>query len=475
MSDNAFAKLVAAGQPSGEVVAVNDYVLQVRGLSRGVSVGAVVMFETGGLGLIQVIDEQLATVLQLDNTKMTNGVLVVLFATDMVISASMAMKGRTVDPLGRPLDGIGFFEHTEQQPLFAKAPALIERAPLKDQLVSGVTVVDMLFPIVMGQRITVMGDSKSGKTSFAVQLAIYQAQLGRTIIYCLIGKRKDDIGQIMKKIDAAGVRQSFIIVVADVFEALPISHLAPFATAAIAEYLWHQGEDVVVIYDDLSAHAKAYRELSLLLDANPGRESYPSDMFHLHSALLERAGKLASNDRTMTVIPLLMAPNNDITGYLPTNMISITDGQIVFDLEEAHKGRQPAVSTGLSVSRIGGITQDATFKSMTVEVSRALSRYKEAKEYAQFGSEVSAETKSDLNIGALLSAALQQTPDEHFTLAEQYITLKVILLSRTSNMILSIEAVRKLVATAAPSTRTTKDFDTAATKIINQLAVQGVA
>jgi len=460
-----FAELVAAGQPTGEVVAVNGFVLQVRGLSR-VSVSSVIMFETGGLGLIHGIDEQIATVLQLDTTRITTGVLAVLYAQDLMISVGPALKGQIVDPLGRPREATGLIETTASQPLFAQAPALIERAPLKEQLVSGVVVVDMLFPIVLGQRITIIGDSKAGKTSFALQMAIYQARLGRTVIYCLIGKRKDDVGRINQKIEAAAVRQNFIIVMADIFDALPVSYLAPFAAAAIGEYFWHQqNEDVVVIYDDLSAHAKTYRELSLLMNANPGRESYPSDMFHLHSSLLERAGKLESNGKTMSVIPLLISPNNDITGYLPTNMISITDGQIVFDLEEAHKGRQPAVNTGLSVSRVGGITQHATFKNVAVEISRSLVRYNEAKEYAQFGSEVSAQTQVDLRVGEQLLAALQQTADQHFTLNEQYIVLKAILSLREHSTAIHIDELRKISAQAAVGVTSIQQLDATATKV----------
>jgi len=473
MSDTKFTQLIAAGQPSGEIVAVNDYVLQVRGLSK-VSVGSVIMFETGGLGLVHIINEQIATVLQLDNSKLTPGILVVLFAIDMVIPAGVGLKGQIVDPLGRPRGAAGLVQTNESQPLFARAPALIERTQLKDQLVSGVVVVDMLIPIVMGQRITVIGDSKSGKTTFAVQLAIYQAHLGRTVVYCLIGKRKDDIAHIVGKIEKAGVRQNFIIVTADIFEALPITYLAPFAAAAIGEYFWHKGEDVVVIYDDLSSHAKSYRELSLLLNANPGRESYPSDMFHIHSALLERAGKLLSNDKTMTVIPLLISPNNDITGFLPTNMISITDGQIVFDLDEAHRGHQPAVNIGLSVSRVGGITQNAVFKKMTHEVSRSLVRYTQAKEYAQFGSEVSAEAQIDLRVGAQLTAALQQTPEDHFTLAEQYITLKVILSLRQNSTSIQIPNLRKLAVQASIGATSVQDLDIAANKVINRIYAREV-
>jgi F-type H+-transporting ATPase subunit alpha len=417
-----FATLVAAKQPTGEVVAVKRFAVQVRGL-EGVTVGGQVVFEHGETGVVREVQDDSALVLSISSELIDIGSLVVVKSEDLTVPVSKRMLGRIVNPLMQPIDNKAALLVRERRSIFSPAPAFSERAILNEQLETGVTIVDTLFPIVLGQRIAIMGDAKSGKTTFTTQLAINQARQGRAVVLVLIAKRDTDIDELIKRLDEAGVRSKIALVVAHVFDSVMMQYIAPYAGCALAEHLWQSGQDTVIIYDDFSSHAKVWREISLVLGSNPGRESFPGDMFYTHSSLLERAGKLASNGTSLTALPLAVTPNDDITGYLSTSLISMTDGQIVFDVETMYKGTRPAVNVGLSVSRVGGRAQEAAHKDLAAKVSQVLARARQAGQFSHFGTELSRDMRTDLAVSGLLYNLFNQMPDELYSLREQQIML----------------------------------------------------
>ncbi len=419
---NEFTQLTAAGRPTGEAVAVRRFVVDVRGL-EGVPAGGQVVFENGETGLVREIHDDTARILTLTGEGVEIGMLAVAQADVLTVPASSKLLGRIVNPLGRPLDGKPLPSGQRQRAMFAPAPAFADRAILNEQLETGVTIVDTLFPIVLGQRIAIMGDAKSGKTTFTTQVAIHQAQAGRKVVLVLIAKRRTDVETLIARLDAAGVRDNIVLVIADVFDSAMLQYLAPYAGCAIAEELWQGGEDTVIIYDDFSSHAKIWREISLILGANPGRESFPGDMFYTHSSLLERAGKLKSNGKSLTALPIAVTPNDDITGYLSTSLISMTDGQIVFDVTTMYQGTRPAVNVGLSVSRVGGRAQTADHKELAGRVSQVLARARQAGQFSHFGTELSSDMRNDLALSTVLYQLFNQTPEELYSVREQQILL----------------------------------------------------
>lgn len=453
-----FAKLVEAEKPTGEVVSVQDLLVIIRGL-EGASVSGVVLFENGGRGLIRAIRDTMVEVLTFTNEVAILGTLAVLENEVLELGVGEALIGRVVNALGEPLDGKGAIATTAKAEVFATAPAIIEREALSDQLVSGVAIVDGLFPIVLGQRIAILGDSKSGKSTFLRQLAHSQAKAGQVTIYVLIAKRQVDVDVLISELNANGIIKQTIVVVASSFDSLSQSYLAPYAACAMGEHLWKAGKNVVVIYDDLSNHAKVYRELSLLAGVSPGRESYPGDMFYTHSSLLERAGRLRDGGGTFSAIPVISTPNDDITTYLSTSIMSITDGQIVFDLQSLRKGIRPAVNVGLSVSRIGGLVQDLAWKEVTGQLFRKLSDYRQAAEFAQFGSELAPAARVDLELGRQIYEIFKQTPQELYDINTQFLMLATVLAGGGRN---SLNIILLKQEAAQRSSELTPDGDPAA-------------
>ena len=362
------------------------------------------------------------------------------------------MGGRLVNSLGQPIDGKGALRTRATGARFANAPGITEREYLADQLVTGVSIVDTLFPFVRGQRMAVLGDGKSGKSAFLAQLTRANAGSDLTFVHVLISKRKADVDKLLTELDESGAIKNSIVVVADVFDSLAQSFIAPYVGCAMAEYFWQKGKDSVVIYDDLSNHAKVHREISLLSRVSPGRDSYPGDMFYAHSSLLERAGKLARNSATLTALPVMLTPEEDITAFLPTNIMSITDGQIIFDLESFRKGIRPAVNAGLSVSRVGGRGQNDRQKQLSKDLFKALARYRRAEQFSHYTSDLALEAQQDVSLGEAIYAAYRQLPREVYSMPQQIALLEAVVAGSE----LSMDDLKK----GLEKVKTEKDADT---------------
>jgi F-type H+-transporting ATPase subunit alpha len=455
--DQTFQKLVEADNLTGEVVASNSFIIEVKGL-EGVRLGSQVLFEDGQRGLVREAYGDRVILFNADSEKMEPGTLAVVENDVLSIPVGKGLIGRVVSPMGKPLDGKGAIKTTATSGVFNQAPGIMERSMLNQQLASGVTAVDMFFPVVLGQRIAVLGDSKSGKSTFLSQLSANQAGTDRIVIYVLIGKRKVDIENLLAGLRKSGAMDHTIVVLADIFDSLTLSYLAPYAGCAIAEHLWYAGQDVIVIYDDLSSHAEAYRQLSLLQEVDPGRDSYPGDMFYAHSSLLERAGKLLKNDKTLTALPVILTPNDDITAYLSTSIMSITDGQIIFDLNVFRQGIRPAVNAGLSVSRVGGQAQTGRQKRLSGTLFKTLAKYHQAEEFSHFGSSLSKEASIDLALGKQIYDVLHQPPEDLRSLVQQQLLLETVLLGGGKTEI-DIEGLKESVSKIKDDIKEDKDFD----------------
>ena len=444
MSEDAkFKKLVAEGRPTGEVVGVDRFLIQVKGLDQ-VTVGAKIHFNNNDQGLVRQVDDDHVTVLNLSSEQMPLGVLAVLDSGQLETPVGDSLLGRVLSPLMEPLDGGSKVSGATKRQVFMEAPSIAARSALEQQLVSGVMVVDTLFPLVLGQRMAVLGDSKAGKTTFLSQLVDAQKGLDRLIVIALIGKRPADIDTLVTRLSGSGILEQCVIIAADNSAALPQAYLAPYVACAIAEHFWFAGRDTIVIYDDLTSHAKVYRELSLLAGGSPGRDSYPGDLFYAHSSLLERAGRLADPGSTLSALPVVLTPNDDITAYLPTNIMSITDGQLIFDRETFRKGIRPAVNVGLSVSRVGSKVQPPGFRNMSKTVFKKLADYRQAEIFSHFGSEIALQTQADLELGKLIYEAFKQTPQSSYTLVQQRLILETLLRSMGKDEI-NMELLRQSV------------------------------
>ncbi len=406
----------------GTVVTVGDGIAHIHGLEECMS-GELLEFPDGVYGMAQNLEEDLvgAVILGSDQN-IREGDTVKRTQRIVEVPVGEAMLGRVVDALGAPIDGKGPINTTEARPIEMPAPGIIERSPVNVPLQTGIKAIDSMIPIGRGQRELIIGDRQTGKTQIGLDTIINQKGTGVICIYVAIGQKRSTVAQVAETLAANGAMDYSIIVSATASESAPLQYIAPYAGCSIGEYFMHKGKDVLVIYDDLSKHAVAYRALSLLLHRPPGREAYPGDVFYLHSRLLERAANI-QNGGSLTALPIIETQAGDVSAYIPTNVISITDGQIFLETELFNSGIRPAVNPGISVSRVGGNAQTKAMKKVAGTLKLAYSQYRELQAFAQFGSDLDADTKARLTQGERIVEVLKQPQNSPIPVEKQVIII----------------------------------------------------
>ena len=411
----------------GTVVSVGDGIASVYGLEKAM-LGELLLFPNNVYGMVMNLDsDSVGVVLLGDDSLVKEGDLVNRTKMVMEVQVGEELLGRVVNSLGQPIDGLGEIKTKKQRPIEVIAPGVIKRKSVDTPLETGITMIDAITPIGRGQRELIIGDRQTGKTAIAIDTIINQKDKNVICIYVAIGQKNSTVAQIVDKLKRFKAMDYTIVVSASASEPAPLLYVAPYAGSAMAEEFMYQGKDVLIVYDDLSKHAVAYRTLSLLLKRAPGREAYPGDVFYLHSRLLERACKLAPEfgGGSITALPIVETQSGDISAYIPTNVISITDGQIFLQSDLFNAGQRPAIDSGLSVSRVGG---DAQFKA-TKQVARSLkielASYLEMKSFSQFGSDLDASTLAILNHGEALMSVLKQNQYNVYQLDKQVFDLYV--------------------------------------------------
>ena len=430
-----FKKCIDKGNPVGEIIGMDSFMVQVRGLQPS-NVHAVVRFDDDSRGYVHEILDDHVIVMKLDPTPLHIGMVCVIEAYDIMTPVGKNFVGRVVNMFGEPIDGKGPIVPDKEWEVFHSAPMLYERELLDQPVETGVTLLDLVYSLARGQRMAMLGDSKVGKTALAAQVAINQKNTDVTVIYVLIAKRQRDVADLVTSLEKNDALKKAVVVVTNSFESLILTYLVPYVGAAHGEYFWHElGMDTLVIYDDLTAHAQAYREISLVAGVSPGRDSYPGDMFYTHSSLLERGGRIESNHASQTLLPIVYAPGGDITAYLPTNVMSITDGQWILDSAVFRDTMRPAVSTALSVTRVGGVGQNKRQKALADQLNQTLAGYRTAEEYAHFGTELSPDAQADYDKGKLLFKLMNQAIGEIYSFSEQQFLMSIVLDSRPEEVI----------------------------------------
>ena len=395
---------------SGTVILVGDGIARVYGL-RECMASELLEFDDGSFGMAQNLeDETVSVALLSNNNNIREGTTVRRTGRVLSVPVGEALLGRVVDALGNPIDGKGPVETKEIRPVEAEAPGIIERKSVSVPMQTGIKAIDSMIPIGRGQRELIIGDRQTGKTEIAVDTIINQKNTGVICIYVAIGQKSTSVVQIANELTKNNAMENTIIVSASASESAPLQYVAPYAGCAMAEYFREQGKDVLIVYDDLSKHAVAYRALSLLIRRPPGREAYPGDVFYLHSRLLERAACVAPEygGGSITALPIIETQAGDVSAYIPTNVISITDGQIFLETELFHAGVMPAINPGISVSRVGGSAQLKAMKKVSGELKLLYSQYRELQSFAQFGSDLDADTKARLALGERIVEVLKQ-------------------------------------------------------------------
>ena len=402
--------VISRDQEVGTVISVGDGIASVYGIDHAMY-GEIVTLETGLKGMVQDIKEnEISCILFGDDSEIKQGTKVCRTGKKAGIPVGEGYIGRIVDALGAPIDGKGEIKADGYRPVENEAPGIVERKSVSVPLETGILSIDSMFPIGRGQRELIIGDRQTGKTSIATDTIINQKGKDVICIYVAIGQKRSTVASLVENLEKNGAMDYTIVVAATASEASPLQYIVPYTGCAMGEYFMYQGKDVLIIYDDLSKHAVAYRALSLLIRRPPGREAYPGDVFYLHSRLLERAAKLddAHGGGSLTALPIIETQAGDISAYIPTNVISITDGQIFLESELFHSGVMPAVNPGVSVSRVGGNAQIKAMKKVAGTLKLIYSQYRELASFAQFGSDLDADTKMRLEQGARIVEVLKQ-------------------------------------------------------------------
>ncbi len=409
----------------GKVVSVNDGICRISGLSD-VMAGEMLDFEKGVVGMVLDLDtEHVGAVLLGEFSLVEEGDQVRRTGRILEVPVGEALLGRVVDALGAPLDGKGSIKESATRPVESPSPSVIDRKSVSVPLETGIKAIDALVPIGRGQRELIIGDRQTGKTTIGIDTIINQKGKDVICIYVAIGQKESTVAAVVEKLRQAGAMDYSIVVCATASDPAPMIYIAPYAGAAMAEYFMYQGKDVLIIYDDLSKQAVAYRELSLLLKRPPGREAYPGDIFYLHSRLLERATRLSEEKGggSITALPIIETQAGDISAYIPTNVISITDGQIFLETDLFHSGIRPAINVGLSVSRVGGAAQRKAMKQISGRLRMDLAQYRELEAFAQFGSDLDKSTLQTITRGEHLTEILKQKQSSGMDVADQVIAI----------------------------------------------------
>ena len=406
---------------TGVVILVGDGISKVSGLDKCMA-GELVEFPNGAYGMAQNLEEDSVSVVILGNDEgIKEGDTVKRTGKVVSVPVGKGLLGRVVNALGEPIDGKGPITAEAYRPIESPAPGIIDREPVNKPLQTGIKAIDSMIPIGRGQRELIIGDRQTGKTTIATDTILNQKGKDVICIYVAIGQKRSTVAQIVNNLTAEGAMDYTIVVSATASELAPMQYIAPYAGCTMGEHFMHQGKDVLVIYDDLSKHAVAYRAISLLIRRPPGREAYPGDVFYLHSRLLERAAHMSQEKGggSLTALPIIETQAGDVSAYIPTNVISITDGQIFLESELFNSGVMPAVNPGISVSRVGGAAQIKAMKKVSGSLKLVYSQYRELQSFAQFGSDLDADTKARLALGERIVAVLKQKNNAPVEVAQQ--------------------------------------------------------
>lgn len=431
---------VAEEQEVGTVIWVGDGIAIVYGIDHAMY-GEIVIFENGSKGMVQDIRKnEIGCILFGKDTEIGEGTKVRRTKRMAGVPVGHQFLGRVVNALGEPIDGLGPVQEEGYRPVEEPAPSIVDRKSVDKPMETGILSIDAMFPIGRGQRELIIGDRQTGKTSIATETILNQKGKDVVCIYVAIGQKASTVAKLVNTLKKNGAMDYTIVMSSTASDAAPLQYIAPYAGTAMAEFFMHEGKDVLIVYDDLSKHAVAYRALSLLLERSPGREAYPGDVFYLHSRLLERSSRLSDElgGGSITALPIIETQAGDVSAYIPTNVISITDGQIFLEADLFFAGMRPAVNVGLSVSRVGGAAQTKAMKKASGSIRLDLAQYREMEVFTQFSSDLDDNTKEQLAYGKRLMELLKQPLGRPLSMHEQVITLCV----ATHRLMVSIEVDR---------------------------------